>query len=125
MKKSLHIIPSVFFMLLAMFWIAESYSSLGIIHYPALAVILLLTVQLFHKHKYIGIAYGIGLAVFSGYNLVGAVIDQFTTALPTAGTFRFMLIKCFLYGTALLMALGMSYYYFKIIKIKKDRATSV
>jgi len=125
MNKALRILPSIFFILLAMFWIAESYLSLGIIHYRAVAVVVLLTVQLFIKHTHTGLGYGIVLALFSGYKLVDAVIDQFTTALPTDGTFRFMLIKCTMYGAALLMAIAMFYYYFRIIMNEKRSSTSV
>jgi len=125
MNKALHIVPSIFFMLMAMFWIAEAYLSLGVIHYPAISVVVLLTVQLFHKQKYIGLLYSIILAIFSGYMLCNTFIDYATEKLPTNGTFRFLIIKSLLFGTALLMAVAMLYYYFKIIKLKKDTATSV
>ncbi|WP_154652527.1 hypothetical protein [Flavobacterium rivuli] len=125
MNKSLHVIPSVFFILLAMFWIAESYMSLGVIHYTAISVVVLLTFQLFHKQRYIGLLYSIVLTVFSGYMLCKSFIDNAAIALPTGGTFRFLIIKSILFGTALLMALVMLNYYFKIIKLKKDDATSV
>ena len=125
MNKALHIVPSVFFMLLAMFWIAEAYSSLGVIHYAAISVIVLLGIQLFHKQKYIGLLYGIITTLFSGYMLCNTIIDYATEKLPTDGTFRFLIIKSLLFGTALVMALAMLYHYYMIIKPKKDNVTSV
>ena len=119
MNKALRIIPSIFFMLLALFWITEFYMSLGVIHYVAISVVVLLTIQLFHNQKYIGLAYGSILTIFSGYMLCSSFIDYATTDLPTDGTFKFLIIKSLLFGMALLMALALLYYYFTIIKLKK------
>ena len=119
MNKAFRIIPIFFFILLSLFWIAESYLSLGIIHYPASSVVILLATQLIYNNKYIGLLYSVVLSMFSGYMLVSSIIDHFSTALPTEGTFRFMLIKSALFGTALLMASLMLHHYFKVLKLNK------
>jgi len=116
MNKAFRIIPIFFFILLALFWIAESYLSLGIIHYPASSVVILLAIQLIFNSKFMGLLYSVVLLMFSGYMLVSSLRDYFSTALPTDGTFRFMLIKSALFGTALLLASLMLYHYFKVLK---------
>ena len=119
MNKTLRLAPSIFFILLAMFWIAESYLSLGVVHYPASVVVILLVIQLIYNNKYIGVLYSVVLLLFSGFMLINSILDHFHTALPTNGTFRFMLIKSFLFGTSLLLASLMLYHYFKVMKLKK------
>jgi len=125
MNKAFRIIPSIFFILLALFWIAEAYLSLGVVHYLAISVVVLLTVQLFHKQCHLGLLYSIVLIVFSGCMLCKAFIDNAGIAIPTDGTFRFLIIKSLLFGTALLMAVAMLYYYVTIIKLKKNGTTSL
>lgn len=119
MNKALRIAPSAFFILLAMFWIAESYLSLSVIHYPACTVVILLIIQLIYNNRYMGLLYSGVLLMFSGYMLVSSIIDHFSTELPTDGTFRFMLIKSALFGIALLLASLMLYHYFKALKLNK------
>lgn len=119
MNKAFRIVPSVFFILLASFWIADFYMSLGVINYTAIAVVVLLMVQLFHNQKYVGLVYGMILILFSAYMICHSIIDYATTDLPTDGTFRFLIIKSVLFGTGLLMALALLYYYFRLIMPKK------
>jgi hypothetical protein len=83
MNKAFRIIPIFFFILLALFWIAESYLSLGVIHYPACTVVILLIIQLIYNNRFTGLLYSIVLLMFSGYMLVSSIIDHFSTALPT------------------------------------------
>jgi len=125
MNKAFYIVPSVFFMLLAMFWIAEAYLSLGVIHYVAVTVVVLLTIQLFHKQRYIGVLYSVVLLIFSGCMLCKAFTDNAEIPIPTDGTFRFLIIKCILFGIALVMAVVMLYHYYTIIKLRNQKSTSV
>jgi hypothetical protein len=119
MNKAFRVIPILFFVLLALFWIAESYLSLGLIHYPACMVAILLIIQLIYNSRYMGLLYSVVLLMFSGYSLVSSIIGHFSTALPTDGTLRFMLIKSALFGTALLLAGVMLHHYFKAVKLNK------
>jgi hypothetical protein len=119
MNKAFRIIPIFFFILLALFWIAESYLSLGVIHYPACTVVILLIIQLIYNNRFTGLLYSVVLLMFSGHMLVSSIIGHFSTALPTDGTFRFMLIKSALFGTALLLASSMLHHYFKVLKLSK------
>jgi hypothetical protein len=119
MNKAFRVIPILFFVLLALFWIAESYLSLGLIHYPACTVVILLIIQLIYNSRYMGLLYSVVFLVSSGYMLVSSIIDHFSTALPTDGTFRFMLIKSALFSTALLLAGVMLHHYFNVLKLNK------
>jgi hypothetical protein len=124
MNKAFRIIPLFSFILLALFWIAESYLSLGMIHYTASLVFILLVIQLIYNNKYMGLLYSVILSIFSCFMLVDSILDHFSTALPTDGTFRFMLIKFALFGSALIMAALMLSYYLKFSGLKSHRVNS-
>lgn len=125
MKRAFRIVPTVYFILLAAFWVAEYHMSLGILNYPAIAVIVVLLVQLFHNQKYIGMFYGIVLSALSVYKILEAVVVYIETVNPTGGSLRFLIIKIVLFGTALAMALAYFKYYFKILKRNNTTTTSV
>lgn len=124
-RKALRIIPSIFFILLAAFWVAEYYMSLGIVNYSAILVIVLLLVQAIHNHKYIGLFYGGILTGFSVYKLVEAAIVYAETVNPTDGSFRFLIIKGILFGVSLLMALVFLWFYICAIKKQNTTTTSI
>jgi hypothetical protein len=125
MNKALQVIPTIYFMLLAMFWLAENYMSLGIINYIAFAVLLLLLVQSYYNQKHLGLLYGSVLAGFSVYKLVEAFVVHAETINLTDGSFRFLIIKSVIFGVGLLLAILYSWYYTKILKKDNTTTTSV
>jgi hypothetical protein len=125
MKKAFRIVPSIYFIFLATFWVAEFYMSLGIINYWAAGVIVLLLVQIFRNQKYIGALYGSIMLGFSIYKLVEAIVVYAETLNPTGGGFRFLIIKSVLFGMALIMAIAFLVHYISILKKQNTTTTSI
>ena len=125
MKRALRIVPTVYFIFLAIFWVAEFYMSLGIINYSAVAIIVLLVIQAFYNKKYIGLLYGAVLIAFSVYKIAEAIAVWAETINPTDSGFRFLIIKCVLFGVGLLMAISYFWYYGKVLKKVNTTTTSI
>ncbi|ALM48514.1 hypothetical protein AMR72_06120 [Flavobacterium psychrophilum] len=70
MKKTITILPELFFMGGGLFFVAENYFTLGSVNYFALLVTWLLFLQFFYKNRIAGLVYGIALGTFSVFNLV-------------------------------------------------------
>jgi len=125
MKKIFRIVPTIYFIFLAAFLVAEYYMSLGVINYPAIAIIVLLLVQVFHNQKHIGLLYGIAMTAFSIYKLVEAMMVYTDTVNQTSGSFRFLIIKSVLFGVALLTAVIYLWHYILLLKKQNTTTTSV
>jgi hypothetical protein len=67
MKKILYLIPEVFFIGLAAFWIKDNYCANGSVNYFAIAIIAIMIFQLLFQNKIVGFAVGGILAMFSLY----------------------------------------------------------
>jgi len=67
MKKILYLIPEVFFIGLAVFWINDNYSANGSVNYFAIAIIVIMIFQLLFQNRIVGFAVGGILTMFSLY----------------------------------------------------------
>jgi hypothetical protein len=65
MKKLLYPLPEIFFIGLALYWIQDNYTASGSINYFAIGVIAVMVFQLIFSNKFVGIASGIILGIFS------------------------------------------------------------
>ncbi len=81
MRKTFGTLPELFFMGIGMFWIAESYFTLGSVNYLAMLVTWLLFLQFFYKNRLAGLVYGIALGSCSVYMSLAAVSGYQTSAL--------------------------------------------
>jgi hypothetical protein len=109
MKKTFGTLPELFFMGMSIFWMAESYFTLGSVNYFALLVTWLLFLQFFYKNRLAGLVYGLALGSFSVFGLISVISGNhvkqaslFTNSVPLGAV---------LYGTAIVMAAVMVYKY--------------
>lgn len=109
MRKTFGTLPELFFMGISMFWIAESYFTLGSVNYFALLVTWLLFLQFFYKNRLAGLVYGIAFGSFSVYMLL-AIISGFDSVSSLTITNSTMLSAA-LFATGIIMAIAMVYKY--------------
>ena len=76
MKKYLLLFPEFFIIVLSIYWFLENYMSSGHINYFAIAVFVIVTVQIFLKNKIVGIMLG-SILFFFGLYMVLAVLSEF------------------------------------------------
>lgn len=111
--------------MVAAFWIADFYISLGILSYTAVFALVFLLLQVFYNQKIVGLTYGVLLTMLSVYKLVEAVVVYTETANASGGSLRLLMIKCTLFGIALLMAVVYLWYYVESIRKQNTTTTSV
>lgn len=110
MRKTFGTFPELFFMGIGMFWIAESYFTLGSVNYFAMLITWLLFLQFFYKNRLAGLVYGITLGSFSVYMLLAAVSGYQTSVLmPVVNTSSVLAAGVFSVG--IVMAAVMVYKY--------------
>jgi hypothetical protein len=65
MKKLLSLLPEIFFISMASYWINDNYSASGSVNYFAIAIIAVMMYQIIFRKKIVGLVSGIVLAAFS------------------------------------------------------------
>ena len=112
MKKLLETIPEFYYIGLGALTIIYNYYSEGYSNYVALLVTWLIFLQVFYKHKLLGLIYGNVLALFSVYMLLNVVAefrsDNSVSLMMATRQFSWGVL---LYGLGLVMAVVMVYKY--------------
>lgn len=106
MKKLLRIFPEFYYIGLGAFTIINDYYTNGYNNYLALLITWLIFLQVFYKHKLLGLLYGNVLTLFSVFMLLNTFSDYRESGL--SGSIVFNVI---MFGTAMLMAVAMVYKY--------------
>lgn len=76
MKKYLLLLPEFFIIALSIYWFLENYMSSGHINYFAIAVFVIVGLQVFLKNKIVGIVLGSIFFLFGLYMIL-AVLSEF------------------------------------------------
>jgi hypothetical protein len=110
MRKTFGTLPELFFMGIGMFWIAESYFTLGSVNYFAMLVAWLLFLQLFYKNRIAGLVYGIVFGSFSVYMLL-TIITGYYESVTSFSITDSAIMGAGLFATGIVMAVAMVYKY--------------
>lgn len=110
MRKTFGALPELFFMGIGMFWIAESYFTLGSVNYFAMLVSWLLFLQLFYKNRLAGLVYGIAFGSFSVYMLL-SIITGYYESVSSFSITDSAILGAGLFATGIVMAVAMVYKY--------------
>lgn len=110
MRKTFGALPELFFMGIGMFWIAESYFTLGSVNYFAMLITWLLFLQLFYKNRIAGLVYGIAFGSFSVYMLLTIITGYYESVTPFSITDS-AIMGAGLFATGIVMAVAMVYKY--------------
>ncbi|WP_162927018.1 hypothetical protein [Flavobacterium psychrotrophum] len=110
MDKFLRFTPTIYYILLAIFWFVQEYESLGTISYPSIGVFLGLGAQLFTNDKTTGFLYGILFLIFSGYMVITSATSYIDTKVVTDNTASFYIFQLSFFGVSLIMSVLMIYY---------------
>jgi len=121
MRKTFGALPELFFMGVGMFWIAESYFTLGSVNYFAILVTWLLFLQLFYKNRLAGLVYGIAFGSFSVYMLL-TIITGYYESVTSFSITDSVILGAGLFATGIVMAVAMVY---KYVTAKADYDESV
>ncbi|TRW23544.1 hypothetical protein FMM05_12850 [Flavobacterium zepuense] len=113
MKKIFRLIPLVYFIGLGVFWFLENYMGTGTINYIALAVVLVLLIELFYNHKIVGLVTGLLLGLFSTYMLFAVLSDVIKGGSINPNMVKFILFGGGLFGIGLLLAGLLVFYHGK------------
>lgn len=109
MKKLLKALPEFYFIGLGIFWITENYFANAQINYIALLITWLIFLQVFYKHKLLGLIYGNVLALFSVYMLL-EVLSGYPEAFLSQQVLS-LLFGSAIFSGGLVMAIVMVYNY--------------
>ncbi|WP_417351717.1 hypothetical protein [Flavobacterium alkalisoli] len=104
MKKLLETIPEFYYIGLGAFTIINDYYANGYNNYLALLITWLIFLQVFYKHKLLGLLYGNVLTLFSVYMLLNAFSDYRET-----GSSGQLFFNAVVFGAGFLMAVAMVY----------------
>lgn len=110
MRKTFGAFPELFFMGIGMFWMAESYFTLGSVNYFALLVTWLLFVQFFYKNRLAGLIYGIAFGSFSVYMLLSIITGNYESVSSLFIT-DLAVLSAGLFATGIVMSVAMVYKY--------------
>lgn len=121
MRKTFGTFPELFFMGVGLFWIAESYFTMGSINYFAILVTWLLFVQFFYKNRLAGLIYGIAFGSFSVYMLLSLIMDNGEAVSPLYVT-NINAVDSVLFAVGIIMSVAMVY---KYVTAKVDYDESV
>lgn len=110
MDKFLRFTPTIYYILLAIFWFVQEYESLGTISYPSVGVFLGLGAQLFTNDKTTGFLYGILFLIFSGYMVITSATSYIDTKVVTDNTASFYIFQLSFFGVSFIMSVLMIYY---------------
>ncbi|PZR23319.1 MAG: hypothetical protein DI539_03445 [Flavobacterium psychrophilum] len=121
MRKTFGTFPELFFMGVGLFWIAESYFTLGSVNYFAILVTWLLFVQFFYKNRLAGLIYGIAFGSFSVYMLLSIITGYYEAVSPLYVT-NVTAIDSVLFSVGIIMSVVMVY---KYVTAKADYDESV
>lgn len=121
MRKTFGTFPELFFMGVGLFWIAESYFTMGSINYFAILVTWLLFVQFFYKNRLAGLIYGIAFGSFSVYMLLSLIADNGEAVSPLYVT-NINAVDSVLFAVGIIMSVAMVY---KYVTTKVDYDESV
>lgn len=110
MRKTFGALPELFFMGIGMFWIAESYFTLGSVNYFAMLVSWLLFLQLFYKNRLAGLVYGVAFGSFSVYMLL-SIITGYYESVSSFSITDSAILGAGLFATGIVMAVAMVYKY--------------
>jgi hypothetical protein len=92
MKKILYLIPEVFFIGLAAFWINDNYSANGSVNYFAVAIIAIMIFQLLFQNRIVGFAVGGILTMFSLYMVLAVRSEHIDFPPGSAEGLKFLII---------------------------------
>jgi hypothetical protein len=106
MRKTFGALPELFFMGIGMFWIAESYFTLGSVNYFAMLITWLLFLQLFYKNRIAGLVYGIAFGSFSVYMLL-TIITGYYESVTSFSITDSAIMGAGLFATGIVMAVAM------------------
>jgi hypothetical protein len=107
MKKILYLIPEVFFIGVAVFWINENYSANRSVNYFAVTIIAIMIFQLLFQNRIVGFAVGGILTMFSLY-MVLAVRSEHNDFPPgSAEGLKFLIMGEGLFFLSALTAIAM------------------
>jgi putative Ca2+/H+ antiporter (TMEM165/GDT1 family) len=110
MNKILRFVPTIYYILLAVFWFAQEYESLGTLSYPSIGVFVGLIGQLFTNNKTTGFLYGIIFLIFSGYMVITSATSYVDTKVVTENTASFYTFQLSFFGVSFVMAVLMIFY---------------
>jgi hypothetical protein len=111
MKKTLKTLPEFYYMGLGIFSIMENYFASTQINYIALLITWLMFLQVFYKHKILGLIYGNVCALFSVYMLLTVVSGYQDFQAGGLEEVRSLIFSSVLFSTGLVMAILMIYNY--------------
>ena len=106
MKKLLETIPEFYYIGLGAFTIINDYYANGYNNYLALLITWLIFLQVFYKHKLLGLLYGNVLTLFSVYMLLNAF-----SGYRDSGSSTQLIFNVIVFGTGFFMAVAMVYKY--------------
>ncbi|WP_330442776.1 hypothetical protein [Flavobacterium sp. C4GT6] len=106
MKKLLGTFPEFYYIGLGAFTIINDYYANSYNNYVALLITWLVFLQIFYKHKVLGLVYGNVLTLFSVYMLVNVFENYRET-----GSVTHFVSGTVLFGIAFIAAIGMVYKY--------------
>jgi hypothetical protein len=110
MRKTFGTLPELFFMGIGVFWIAESYFTLGSVNYFAMLITWLLFLQFFYKNRLAGLVYGIAFGSFSVYMLL-TIITGYYESVSSLFITKSTVLGAGLFATGIIMAVAMVYKY--------------
>jgi len=124
MKKIFRLIPLLYFIGLGIFWFLENYMGTGTINYIALAVVVILIVELFYNNKIVGLGTGLVLGIFSIYMLLAVLSDVVKGGSINPNMVKFILFGGGLFGVGVLLSALLVYYHVKQIQPQNNGQTT-
>lgn len=118
MKKTISLLPELFFMGGGLFIFTEDYFTLGSVNYFAVLATWLLFLQFFYKNRIAGVFYGIALGSVSVFRLIQVISGTLDTETAVASSHSTAMIAV-LCSVGIVMAAAMVFKYV-IAKIRYD-----
>ncbi|WP_159801536.1 hypothetical protein [Flavobacterium sp. MK4S-17] len=125
MRKLIKLLPEVFFIGLGIFWIIDNYTTSGHINYIAILFTWLLFLQLFYKHRVLGLVYGVTLGLISAYMILAVLSDFYKYEEVTTGALSFLGMAGGIFIFGFLMAFAMVYKYARAKTIYNENELTV
>jgi len=114
--SNFNLLPELFFMWLALYWVADNFLSSGVINYPVFAILVIMAIQLFAENVKIGLTMGILLVLGTIYMSMAWFNDVAEITTWNFQAIRFTLTGSSLVVLAYIMSIWMIMKYARAIK---------
>lgn len=118
MKKYLLLFPELIILFLSVLWLLDNYFISSIINYYAIGVIGIILIQLFFKIKFLGIAIGSIIALFSLYMILAVLSEFHDFKRVNFEALQLLFVGCFLCFLGLITSCIMIYK--NVVKLEKE-----